>query len=245
MVSELWRVSYADEESYSGDYGHDNYQRRVSDPRVILQYTIFGQLDWFDENGQFQVPAQHFVLFTLDEKSRFARDPSAGSYRCRWISLAGSGIDSCWRGIYEHYGRIHGPDDGSLLRRIKKLGVGSSASAVHNFVHELQEWLELRYSPPISAVDRALQFIEEHPHSDKGVSEIAAEFKVSREHLNLCFAQRHGISPGQWLLHKRLAYARELLTLGSLGLKEIAIRCGMGNARRLSRALKRTQTNNL
>lgn len=137
------------------------------------------------------------------------------------------------------HGAVHGPDQGFVLGAMRGLDAGSDARRVHGFIGELCHWLDHRRFETGSPVERAVGALEDEPFSDRGVAETAAMHGVSREHLNLVFRRRHGRPPGVWLLERRRARARELLADTPLRMSEVAERCGMGSARRLSRALRR------
>lgn len=235
-----WRVSFAGEETYRRPYGYDNRRRGGRESRAIVQYGIAGELDWHDVNGHVRIPPRHVVLFTLDESSRFGLDPGNDRpYRCAWLSLAGAGLESYWRALIARYGAIHGPDDGFILARMRRLRRDSPQAAVLAFVAELVDFIAAAHSARLSPVERAADRLAAEPFADWSVKRLAAESGVSREHLTEVFAARHGEPPGAWLLRRRLEHARELLRDTARPVGEVARLCGLGSARRLSRALVR------
>ena len=221
-----WRISYLGEETYRPPYGYDN-RRRGCALRAVLQYTLEGGLDWHDGAGHRRVGAGSFVLFTTDEDSSFGLDRgNPGPY--------------LWRALVARHGAVHGPDDGGLLLQLRRLEPAAGQRAVHGFVAELSDGLERSRGAALSPVQRAAEALAREPFRDWSVKALAASHRISREHLSEVFRQRFGVPPGAWLLERRLAYARELLACTQLPLEAIAARCGLGCARRLSRALKRS-----
>lgn len=240
-MENLWRVSVAGDETYRRPYGFDNLRRSVCEPRAIVQYGISGELDWHDVNGHARIRPRHVVLFTANEASRFGLDPgNEGPYRCAWLSLAGAGIDVYWRSLIERFGAIHGPDDGFLLARMRRLDRGSAQPAVMSFIAELVEFIASAHAARQSPVERAVARLAADPFADWSVKRLAAEAGVSREHLTEVFTQRFGESPGAWLMRRRLEHASELLRDTGRPIGEVARACGLGSARRLSRALARS-----
>jgi transcriptional regulator GlxA family with amidase domain len=140
----------------------------------------------------------------------------------------------------ERHGAVHGPDDGSLLLALRRLRQADGQRAVHAFVAEVVDWLERRRDAGLSPVELAAESLARDPFRDWSVKRLAAAHGVSREHLSEVFRERFGAPPGAWLLERRLAYARELLSGTGLPVAEVARRCGLVCARRLSRALKRS-----
>lgn len=240
-MENVWRVNVAGDETYRRPYGYDNLRRSGREPRAIVQYGISGELDWHDVHGHVRIRPRHVVLFTGNEASRFGLDPgNEGPYRCAWLSLAGGGIDVYWRSLIERFGAIHGPDDGFLLARLRRLDRGSAQPVVLAFIAELVEFITATHAARQSPVERAIARLAADPCADWSVKRLAAETGVSREHLTEVFTARYGESPGAWLLRRRLEHASELLRETGRPVGEIARVCGLGSARRLSRALART-----
>ena len=82
------------------------------------------------------------------------------------------------------------------------------------------------YPPPL---ENALQYIRNRGYQPVNRSEIAQASGVSDRQLNHLFRRYLGCSPGQYLISRRMAYARELLAAGRLPVKDIAGLCGYRN----------------
>lgn len=86
---------------------------------------------------------------------------------------------------------------------------------------------------------RALDFIEAHLGSQISVEDIAAASGVSRFHFSRAFHETTGSAPYAFLLGRRIALGKMLLTDDSLPLANIATQSGFTNLGQFSRIFKR------
>src|SRR5690606_1460584 len=70
------------------------------------------------------------------------------------------------------------------------------------------------------------------------VTDLAAYLRVSPRTLDRRFAEQIGMSPGAWLLSRRIAAARTLLEETDLPVEAIAARVGLGSAVNLRRRFR-------
>ncbi|MEV6682112.1 helix-turn-helix domain-containing protein [Streptomyces erythrochromogenes] len=101
-----------------------------------------------------------------------------------------------------------------------------ASAPVADSLAPLLEWLDGRLDRPVS------------------VTEMAARSQVSARTLNRRFTEQLGISPGRWLLDRRIAATRALLEETDLPVETIARRVGLSSAvnlrRRFNEALRTT-----
>lgn len=71
------------------------------------------------------------------------------------------------------------------------------------------------------------------------LADVAARVGVSEDHLRHLFADRYGMSPGQWLIAVRIDRARDLLARSLLPLADVATACGFRSIYHLSAAFRR------
>lgn len=71
------------------------------------------------------------------------------------------------------------------------------------------------------------------------IGDVAQECNLSRSYFIKAFKQTTGQTPHQWLLHHRVARARELL-VGPLSIAEIAVACGFADQSHLTRVFTAT-----
>lgn len=94
----------------------------------------------------------------------------------------------------------------------------------------------------VMAYDReeaAKEFMRRNLARELPVSEIAAVAGVSANHFSQGFKKVTGMTPHQWLMHARVAAARDLLGQHDLSLREIAAACGFVDQSHFTRVFSR------
>ncbi len=71
------------------------------------------------------------------------------------------------------------------------------------------------------------------------IMSVARQSNMSVFHFYRCFKQVHGVSPYQYMLGKRLEYARELLTERNRLITDIASQCSFPDVFTFSKAFKK------
>jgi AraC family L-rhamnose operon regulatory protein RhaS len=89
--------------------------------------------------------------------------------------------------------------------------------------------------PGLQAVQKAVTRFREALETPLDIEALASELKVSYRWFRRAFSHHTGLSPHRYLLDIRLARARQLLSHGSLSIKEIALRTGFEDANYFSR----------
>ncbi|MEL7043334.1 MAG: AraC family transcriptional regulator [Pseudomonadota bacterium] len=85
---------------------------------------------------------------------------------------------------------------------------------------------------------RVAQMIEERLAGSIKVSDLAKEVGLSRAHFSRAFAQNFGTPPRNYILSRRNARARTMLTDTQLSASQIALLCGFANPSHLTTAFK-------
>lgn len=88
-------------------------------------------------------------------------------------------------------------------------------------------------------LSRALDFINERLETDISVTEIAGQVQLSPFHFSRMFKRSTGESPHQYVIHRRLERAKELLFDSAASIGEIAHRLRFCNQSHLSSHFKR------
>lgn len=88
-------------------------------------------------------------------------------------------------------------------------------------------------------VERVTQFIEENLTQDISVDAFAGLLKLSRFHFVRAFKQSTGQSPYQYLLFRRAAHAKKMLTETQLPIAVIASASGFRSATQLNRTFRK------
>lgn len=87
----------------------------------------------------------------------------------------------------------------------------------------------------VEAVAAVLNHIAHHVDSPLRITDLAAMAGLHRSHFTAVFTRLTGLPPSRYVVAARLARARELLETTSLGLDQIATRCGFDSASHLAR----------
>ncbi|MFB8828408.1 helix-turn-helix domain-containing protein [Azotobacter sp. CWF10] len=75
-------------------------------------------------------------------------------------------------------------------------------------------------------VKRVTAYMREHLDEEIGLDELAALVSLSRFHFCTAFRRATGQTPHQWLVHLRIAQARQLLAIPGMSVTEIALSVG-------------------
>lgn len=85
----------------------------------------------------------------------------------------------------------------------------------------------------------AKQYMDETFLQERSIAEIAAYCNLSEFHFFRSFRQAFGITPYQYLLNKRLEFARGMIALQQHSLTGVALHCGFPDLFTFSKAFKR------
>ena len=99
---------------------------------------------------------------------------------------------------------------------------------------QLQYAAPLPAGPPLDSLAPVLDWMTERLHEPLSANDLASS-GVSARTLARRFAEQLGVSPGRWLLGKRIAAAQVLLEETDLPIEAIAVRVGLSSATNLRR----------
>lgn len=88
-------------------------------------------------------------------------------------------------------------------------------------------------------VERALAIIQEEFPFLEGVEELAQRLEVSAAHLSRVFTKKTGVSPGKYITHIRVGYAKLLLRDPESTITYVAEASGFANANYFSKVFRR------
>src|SRR4051794_18519385 len=141
---------------------------------------------------------------------------------------AGAGIDLCLHLVRSDHGAGHAAQLARHMvmpphREGGQAQYASLPSAPHtqDSLSGLLDWITDRLADSIT------------------VEDMAAQLRISPRTLARRFTDQLGISPGQWLLARRIAAARALLEETDLSVEAIAVRVGLASATNLRRRFHR------
>jgi AraC-like DNA-binding protein len=87
-------------------------------------------------------------------------------------------------------------------------------------------------------VQQAMLYIDSHLHEEIGISDLAKRNDLSQSHFTRLFHQAAGLSPLQYIQHKRISQARHLLIYSSLPIKTIAGSIGISDIQRFNKLIR-------
>lgn len=104
-------------------------------------------------------------------------------------------------------------------------------------------WCYLRRRNPLDnpgdpRLARMLRYLDEKMLEHPTRTQLAREFNLSPQQVNLLFRRGIGISPGEYVRRRLVRAARELLHAEQLSVKETAVRLGFSNPFYFSRVFK-------
>ncbi len=118
----------------------------------------------------------------------------------------------------------------------------ANALAVHLLQHYSAHQPILRdYNSGLSRhqLRQVIDYINGHLDRDLGLAELAKIVQMSPHYFTRLFKQSTGLTPHQYVIHRRVERAKELLLNGELTIAEVAYSVGFANQSHLNRHLKR------
>ena len=118
----------------------------------------------------------------------------------------------------------------------------ANALAVHLLQHYSARQPILRdYNGGLSRhqLRQVIEYINGHLDRDLGLAELAKIVQMSPHYFTRLFKQSTGLTPHQYVIHRRVERAKELLLNGELTIAEVAYSVGFANQSHLNRHLKR------
>lgn len=98
---------------------------------------------------------------------------------------------------------------------------------------------EMRSVATLSPLDQVLQHIDQHIGSVLRVEELAFQVGYSSSYLITCFKKQFAMTPNQYIYHRRVIKAKQLLSYADLSLENIAEICGFYDASHLVHRFKK------
>ncbi|WP_347558016.1 AraC family transcriptional regulator [Robbsia sp. KACC 23696] len=132
-----------------------------------------------------------------------------------------------------------------LLRRMVISGQGGDAlvtaldtlgATLHHHCHDVTPTTPWISDRRLAATDR---FIDRHLHESLTIDRLASELALSVGFLVRAFRQSLGMTPHRYIMERRLAHARRLLT-GNTPIATVAFECGFTDQAHLTRIMRQT-----
>jgi AraC family transcriptional regulator len=128
------------------------------------------------------------------------------------------------------------PDQASLLF-FDYVTMALCAHVVHRYGNGPAKWIRGGLTPRQER--RAKELLSANLDGEVCLSDLARDCGLSVSHFIRAFRKSTGIPPHRWLLHQRVAKAKDLLRSSSLTISEIALACGFVDQSHLNRVFVR------
>ena len=97
---------------------------------------------------------------------------------------------------------------------------------------------QLKVDAEMKKVLPILTYIKEHLHEDLSLDRLSRAFYVSKYHLSHIFKKATGFTPNEYIIHRRIAKARELLKKRELSIQHVGEAVGFNNNSHFIRTFK-------
>lgn len=123
-------------------------------------------------------------------------------------------------------------EQGHLYARMIELKLQELALEIHRQEHSGTKSASKNFQYVIN-------YLSQNYHEKISLSSMAGQLNLSYDYFQHRFKEIAGVSPQQFLIHKRLEAALTLLKTTTLSCTEIAYRCGFSNSAQFSTVIKR------
>lgn len=130
------------------------------------------------------------------------------------------------------------------IRRLAVLEQSPAATQVEKaaaFLHVLESLYTCRRVQDryFNAAQDMLQYLSEHFQESILIRDVARRFGYSYDHFIRIFRQAYHMTPGQYLIMRRVMHGKNLLTESDLSVQQIAAQCGYLNVDDFYRAFRK------
>lgn len=225
--------------------GPNYYTVRNSLDSYLVKLTLAGQgvLEYGGE--KYQLPAGSFFWIDCQAPQYYYTDREVGHWDVLWLHFYGATARAYYQAfLSQTRGRAaaqlpidsHVSESMSALLNLAAADGNESArdlsasALLTSILCELIHFSAPDITQPIPEVLRRVQQYLHEGYAQKiGLEELAAQFNISKYHLQRSFRRYFGQSPGEYLTRLRMTRAKELLRATDLPVSEVAYRVGMEN----------------
>ncbi len=210
---------------------------------VLLQYTLSGRGRLRVGDREHDVLPGQMMLLRMPADNRYWLPSDSDHWDFLYVCFQGSEVLRLWRAAERAHGYLCEMDPDSAVVRltadaVRALQAGEvdtefrSSNLAYGLMMALldQGPPTQADSPHASALEEAWQHGVAHFSEPLGVEELAAVAGLSRFYFTRLFTARYGSSPTAWLVDLRVREAAQMLRRTALPIKEVAARCGFGDA---------------
>ena len=219
----------------------------------IRNYYLFvlvnkGEADFFDKSGVVKLREHDMLVMCPGEKIHYAANTP---WSIQWVGLYGQTVEKYMQILsingenpIIHIGQYYEMEQ--LLEELYSLTESRTEyfrckqiELIYRFFSILLENSDKRTHYDIA--HSAQKIIDHNFDREITMQQIAASLCANAAYLTRKFTQKYGISPKEYLLEKRIAYAKRLLAQTDVSVKEIAVSVGYVDQLYFSRIFKRKE----
>lgn len=215
---------------------------------IVLTLAGTGELQY--ENKTYSLSAGQFFWIDCNKRHRYR---NVTDWTIQWMHCNGSSL----KGFYEHWRKTHSPvgvaradmttDFADLLRFGNMPSPAGEIECSRTIYRMVTNILLYDFSAPNAAncapsyLTRILQYIDLHFKEHVTLELLADTFHVNSFHISRKFKECTGIGYKEYLIQKRMAYAKGLLKYTDTPIEEIADAAGFPTASHFIAAFKKTE----
>lgn len=218
----------------------NNYGALLSGMRYIsLEFVIDGEFTLICDSGTRKLTRGALVHFRDSERQMLCKN--SGRKWC--VFLNGSIAEETVQKIFGGHCVLYMSDPEKLEKMYRHLANAAAADddKINSYLFELLEYLYINsrqsHYPP--ALNRILEYWEQHPCWNESRGELAYIAGVSASTLDRLFRKHFNCSVAEYRLNKRLSMACRLLQLPGATIKETAEKCGFSSSAFFCRTFKK------
>lgn len=244
----------------SGDFhaGRGYYTLREGFDSFLIKLTLSGQGTLRYGGKTWQLPAGSLFWIDCMQHQEYRTDPDTGSWRVVWVHFSGANA----RFYYETFLQQNGG------RPVADLPPGSPIYTIFrsllalDYNDQAQLQLDLEISSLLTqlvsecvraamlpqaqthlpqVVQAAYVYLTQNFEKQTTLTELGAKFGVSPFHLQKLFRRYIGLSPAEYLIHLRIARAKELIRTTHDSIGQISDRVGMSSQNYFSLQFKKLE----
>lgn len=227
---------------YSSEYAWDGLQR-TDGPLLLFQYTISGRGMVSIQQQPITVESETAFLVEIPSDHYYTFDEQDNHWQFLFILVRPHTIMPLWNDIIELVGRFPSlPINSEPIQRLKQLywaardgeilDAYDASYYVYSFFMALKKYVEDEHSTIIipASIASAKQWIDENYANMIGQEQLAQQIGLSKYYFVRLFTKHIGISPNEYVNHKRIEKSIELLLATNQSLEYIAKQVGYSNA---------------
>jgi AraC-like DNA-binding protein len=218
---------------------------------TVWQYTISGR-GRIEINGQGQdiLPGSLMIL-TVPGDEIYYLPENSGHWEFVFLEMVGSEASRTVKAAQNSRGSLLAADriSGTMERfylLIQDLFSGKITNPFDNSARSyglcmalMEETGNIKDIKEKNSFGELRVLLQDNLYRDMSVEEMASVMNLSRSHFTRLFTKEIGMSPGKYLEELRLRTARDILTNGSINVKEAAIQVGIRDVNYFCRLFKK------